>query len=276
MPDRQHDVTALWPSAPTAPLVIAAGDWELKDPHADRSAFAWYAGVIPDGAGEAPPLANLGFELLKSLVKVVIVGFAINSVLGRETVSQILATTQESPIALLQVVQHYAVRLVMTAGLAYLGLALADYLWQYWQYVKELRMTKEEIKQEHKQSEGDPHLKQRMRAVARSMARKSAARLAPKRSSNRPCACAQASRPASRLFSPAFVRWSSLARPSLTDASILIRPSRSSGNTLRPSVVRSMTISLARALIVIGPSRLSFAKNENCVTCSPAGARNWS
>jgi flagellar biosynthetic protein FlhB len=68
----------------------------------------------------------------------------------------------------------------MTAGIAYLGLALADYLWQYWQYVKELRMTKEEVKQEHKNSEGDPHLKQRMRAVARSMARRQMFRDVPK------------------------------------------------------------------------------------------------
>jgi hypothetical protein len=41
----------------------------------------------------------------------------------------------------------------------------------------------------------------------------------------------------------------------------------------RPSVVRSITISAARALIVIGPNRRSLARMENCVVRSPLGAR---
>ena len=45
---------------------------------------------------------------------------------------------------------------------------------------------------------------------------------------------------------------------------------------LRPRVARFMTMSLARTLIVIAPSRFSLAKIENCVTCSPTGVRNWS
>jgi hypothetical protein len=47
-----------------------------------------------------------------------------------------------------------------------------------------------------------------------------------------------------------------------------------SGRIFRPRVVRSMTISAARALIVIGPSRRSFANIENCVVRSPLAARN--
>ena len=41
--------------------------------------------------------------------------------------------------------------------LAYLALAARDYLWQWWQFEKSLRMTKEEVKQEMKQNDGDPH-----------------------------------------------------------------------------------------------------------------------
>ena len=119
-------------------------------------------------------------ELLKSALKVVIVGFAIRSALGAETVAQILTTAQQSPLGFLHVIQHYAVKLIFTAGLAYLGLALADYGWQYWQFVKQLRMTKEEVKQEHKNSEGDPHLKQRMRSLARNRARRQMFRDVPK------------------------------------------------------------------------------------------------
>lgn len=111
-------------------------------------------------------------ELLKALLKLVIVALAIRSVLGGTTMTHILATVQESPLGMVEVVRRYAVRLVLTAGLSYLALAGADYLWQYWRFTRDLRMSKEEIKQEMKSTEGDPLLKQRMRSMARSRARK--------------------------------------------------------------------------------------------------------
>jgi flagellar biosynthesis protein FlhB len=51
-------------------------------------------------------------------------------------------------------------------------LALLDVPFQLWQYEKKLRMTKEEVKRESKEQEGDPHVKARIRAVQREMARK--------------------------------------------------------------------------------------------------------
>jgi flagellar biosynthetic protein FliR/FlhB len=50
--------------------------------------------------------------------------------------------------------------------------ALADYLYQRYQYNKELRMTKQEIKEEFKQQEGDPQIKSRIRQKQREMASK--------------------------------------------------------------------------------------------------------
>jgi flagellar biosynthesis protein FlhB len=59
-----------------------------------------------------------------------------------------------------------------SAGASYLALAGGDYLYQWWQFEKSIRMSKEEIKQEFKQNDGDPHIKQRRRAIARSYARR--------------------------------------------------------------------------------------------------------
>lgn len=111
-------------------------------------------------------------ELVKSLTKLAIVGFAVRGVLGRDAITEIAATTQQSPTALLEVVRHYSVKLLLTAGLSYLGLALADYIWQYWRFTQQMRMTKQEVKQELRNSEGDPLLKQRMRSMGRAMARR--------------------------------------------------------------------------------------------------------
>lgn len=50
--------------------------------------------------------------------------------------------------------------------------AIADYGFQKFEYSKNLRMTKQEAKQEHKEREGDPQIRARIRAIQREMARK--------------------------------------------------------------------------------------------------------
>jgi flagellar biosynthetic protein FlhB len=61
--------------------------------------------------------------------------------------------------------------LTLRIGGMYLVLAVADYAYQRCDLYKNLRMTKEEIKEEHKRSEGDPLLKSRVRNMQRQMAR---------------------------------------------------------------------------------------------------------
>jgi flagellar biosynthetic protein FlhB len=55
---------------------------------------------------------------------------------------------------------------------AMLVLVLADVPWQLYSHAKKLRMTKEEVKREHKESEGDPHIKGKIRQQQRAMARR--------------------------------------------------------------------------------------------------------
>lgn len=110
-------------------------------------------------------------ELLKSLLKLLIVGGAIWFSLSRAW-PDMAALPQQPTFALLAVVFRFVVRLLMTAGLAFLGLAAADYAYQLWEFEKNLRMTKEEVKQETKETEGDPMVKSRMRAFGRSLVRR--------------------------------------------------------------------------------------------------------
>jgi flagellar biosynthetic protein FlhB len=49
---------------------------------------------------------------------------------------------------------------------------LLDVPWQIWHHLQELRMSKEDVRQEHKENEGDPHIKARIRQQQRSMARR--------------------------------------------------------------------------------------------------------
>jgi flagellar biosynthesis protein FlhB len=119
------------------------------------------------------------FELLKSLAKLAIIGSAVYFAV-KAAIPDALVLSQQSTVGFLFVVKKYSVRMLASAGGAYLTLAGADYLWQWWQHEKSLRMTKEEVKLEHKQIDGDPAIKQRRRQVARSYARRQMMQDVPK------------------------------------------------------------------------------------------------
>ncbi len=110
-------------------------------------------------------------DLLKSLAKMGIVGWAVSGVLvqGWGNLSDL---GNRDLMAMFPVVQQLTVRMLRNAGLAYLALAALDYAYQLWQHEKSLKMSKEEVRQENKQNEGDPLLKHRMRSLARARIRR--------------------------------------------------------------------------------------------------------
>lgn len=65
---------------------------------------------------------------------------------------------------------YVALRCTAGALIAILALSLFDFAFQRWQQERDLRMTKQEVKDEHKNTEGDPHVKARIRSVQREMA----------------------------------------------------------------------------------------------------------
>ncbi|WP_019831347.1 flagellar biosynthesis protein FlhB [Sphingomonas sp. PR090111-T3T-6A] len=65
-----------------------------------------------------------------------------------------------------------AYRLLKTVGLMVIALALADFLYQRRAFLNRMRMTKQEVKDEHKQNEGDPKIKGRIRAIRMQRARR--------------------------------------------------------------------------------------------------------
>jgi len=55
-------------------------------------------------------------------------------------------------------------------AIAMLVIGAADYLFQWWRLERSLRMTKQEVKEENKEQDGDPHIKQKVRQIQRQMA----------------------------------------------------------------------------------------------------------
>lgn len=111
-------------------------------------------------------LANLA----KSLLKMVIVLAAVWVVFSG-SLSDFFALAQESPFALLSVIHEYAARVLFVSGLAFLALASADYGFEVWQHQEQMKMTREEVKREKKETEGEPMVEARRDALRRSMTR---------------------------------------------------------------------------------------------------------
>lgn len=111
------------------------------------------------------------FSVLKALLKLIIIGFVAWMVFRRAW-PQILSTSGAAVPQIMGVTRSLAIRLSLFVGLAFLVVAAIDYGFQVWQYEKSLKMTKQEVTQEHRESEGDPAIKGRIRQLQRQMARK--------------------------------------------------------------------------------------------------------
>jgi flagellar biosynthesis protein FlhB len=118
-------------------------------------------------------------DLFKSLIKLALIGYAVWSALGSAW-TDILALSQEPNFSFLMVTMKYSIKLLTTAGLCYLALAALDYAFQVWQFEQGLKMSRDEIKEEAKQQEGDPLVKQRMRSFGRALARRQMMKAVPK------------------------------------------------------------------------------------------------
>jgi flagellar biosynthesis protein FlhB len=110
-------------------------------------------------------------ELVKSLVKLALIGAVVYSAVD-DIWRDMMTLAQRGPMGLFLLMREHALGLLMHAGLAYLMLGAADFGFQWWRWRKGLMMTKQEVKEESKQSDGDPMIKARMRAAARALVRK--------------------------------------------------------------------------------------------------------
>ena len=108
-------------------------------------------------------------ELVKSIFKIIVIGFFLYNYLKDEIpfmpqfiYYDLVTSLQEiSKILFAMVFQVIAVIIIM---------AVLDYAYQKWQTTQDLKMTKQEVKDEMKQSEGDPQIKGKIRQKQRQMA----------------------------------------------------------------------------------------------------------
>ncbi|MEW5866132.1 MAG: flagellar biosynthesis protein FlhB [Bacillota bacterium] len=108
-------------------------------------------------------------ELLKSCAKVIIIGYYGYLTL-RQDYPLLVATGAMESGQILVTVGSLALRLGLRISIALAVLAALDYAYQRWEFLNSLKMTKQEVKEELRQTEGDPVLRARIRARQRQIA----------------------------------------------------------------------------------------------------------
>jgi flagellar biosynthetic protein FlhB len=103
-------------------------------------------------------------EGLKSVLKIIIVGYVAYRVVKNEMVD--IAGLSEGGIeGIATFFARASLRLVLHTCGVLLVLALLDLFFVKWFFLQNLKMTKQEVKEERKQSDGDPHIKQKMKQM---------------------------------------------------------------------------------------------------------------
>lgn len=144
-----------------------------------QTGFLWRREALQPDPTRLDPLKGLArlcslhsvAESLKALLKIAAIG-GTGYVAFRHEIARFPELTQYELHGLLLAVGWITLKaaLLMACSAALIG--LLDYAYQRYEWERSLRMTKEEIKEEHREAEGDPLLRGRVRAMQKEMARR--------------------------------------------------------------------------------------------------------
>lgn len=113
--------------------------------------------------------ANSLVELIKSLAKLAVIGYVVYSYL-QDRLSQVLILYDISLNQAIALIGEIVVDLGIRIAAVYMIIAFLDFGYQKWKFKEDMKMTKQEVKDEYKNQEGDPQIKskqkQRMREAS--------------------------------------------------------------------------------------------------------------
>jgi len=118
-------------------------------------------------------------EFVKGLLKITMIG-----VVGYMMISPYFDGIEHSinisPMEMLEESKSLSLRMMIGILVALFAIALADLLYQKWEFNKQMRMTKQEVKDEYKQTEGDPFIKGKLKQIRMERARQRMMQNVPK------------------------------------------------------------------------------------------------
>jgi flagellar biosynthetic protein FlhB len=144
-----------------------------------QTGFIWRPNALQLDFGRLNPMKGFSrlfsfrsvMELIKGVLKILIITGAGLFVM-REDLAQVPALIEFDMGTALQVAGRLALKSALAVSGAIAVLGGLDYLYQRYEWERSLRMSKQEIKEEHKATEGDPLIRSRVRAAQRDLAKK--------------------------------------------------------------------------------------------------------
>nr|WP_233631429.1 MULTISPECIES: flagellar biosynthesis protein FlhB [unclassified Kosakonia] len=115
--------------------------------------------------------AQVGAELVKALMKALLMGGVAGLFLWHHW-PDMMRLMSESPLTAMASAMNLAGLCALLVSLSIIPMVGFDVFWQIYSHLKKLRMSRQDIRDEFKQSEGDPHVKGRIRQMQRSAARR--------------------------------------------------------------------------------------------------------
>jgi len=109
------------------------------------------------------------FELLKSILKITGAVILIYSVMNT-SLPELVATAGMPLMGIVAVISSFLIKVSLRVGIFFLIIALMDLVYQKYNFGKEMKMEKFEVKQEYKDTEGDPHIKSKRRQLTQEIA----------------------------------------------------------------------------------------------------------
>ena len=107
--------------------------------------------------------------MIKTLMKLVLVSYIAYGFIN-DNITQLYKLPNIKTVEIFDFTRHILISLITRIALVLLVLGVLDFMFQKFDFKKNLRMTKQEVKEEYKQMEGDPHIKSQRRQKARALA----------------------------------------------------------------------------------------------------------
>lgn len=122
---------------------------------------------------------QIAMNLFKSLFKLFAIGFVSYLVIVNNY-DEILRTPDVSVAMALQIISLISLKIIVWTAVLLLVLAIPDYFFQKREFIESLKMTKTEMKEEWKETVGDPHVRARLREMQREIVMKNMIKEVPK------------------------------------------------------------------------------------------------
>ncbi|MEO1140540.1 MAG: flagellar type III secretion system protein FlhB [Pseudomonadota bacterium] len=109
------------------------------------------------------------FEFAKSFAKLLLYSVLL-AVFLTYRLEEMAGSLHAEPLVIGALMSRLLIEFLFVVLLIAIGIGALDYMWHYFDHLRKNRMSHQEVKEEHKQSEGDPHMKQERRQRATQIA----------------------------------------------------------------------------------------------------------